>query len=121
MVYAHFNRKCLTNPSTKDKSSKTKWSENQFVSENFDDSESDWSIDSEGGAYSMQKYLAPKNTLTKHLTYDGREPAKLEIKQRKKSSVNFKMRKQDYERINESWSSRNGYDTNYKQIVEDGS
>ena len=116
-INAYSSKNWPTLISTKGKSSKTKCSENQFVSENLDDSESDWSIDSEGEAYSMKKYLAPKNTLTKHTTYNGREPDKLDLDHDpelpKRPIVNFKMRKHDIERFNESWSSRNGIDAKY--------
>ena len=106
--------------STKGKSSKTKWSENPFVTECLDSSESNWSIESEGGAYSMQNYLLPpKNTLSKHITFDGKHPEKLEIKHWKRTNIDFKIRKQDYNRLNESWSSRNGFDAKYKHIVDD--
>ena len=97
--------------SIKGKSSRTKYSDNPFVSEDPDDSECNWSIDSEGGANSTHMYFIPRNAISKHKSFTAKEPIKLDCKPVKRSNQKLKLWKQDFEKINENWSSRNGCDS----------
>ena len=111
-IEAHFGKNKKQYISVKEKSTKTKCSDNPFVSEDPDDSEENWSIDSEGGVNSIHMYFKSKHILSKHKSFTDREPMKLDCKPIKRSNQKIKLLKQDYDKISESWISRNIYEEN---------